>query len=95
MGGWATGVDEVVGRRTRSRRVRVVLDGRQRIYNGSIYAVGMNETILLKKLEPLPGGKVRVISDNRDEYPPYVADAAAVRIIGQVVWYARHLLRGG
>jgi hypothetical protein len=29
--------------------------GRRQIYSGSICAVGMNETILLKKLEPLPG----------------------------------------
>jgi phage repressor protein C with HTH and peptisase S24 domain len=37
-------------------------------------------------------GRVRVISENRDEYPPYEVDQADLRIIGQVIWFARELV---
>jgi hypothetical protein len=36
---------------------------------------------------------VRIISVNKDEYPPYEVDVDDVRIIGQVIWFARQLVR--
>ena len=65
----------------------VMIDlGRKHIKNNCIFALGIEDTIIIKELERLPGGRVRVISKNRTEYPPYEADVADLHIIGQVVW---------
>lgn len=72
----------------------VMIDqGRTTIKTGCIYALGMDDSVLLKRLDLLYGGRVRIISDNKEEYPSYVVDAADLRIIGQVIWYARELVR--
>jgi len=72
----------------------VMLDtGRCRIYDGCIYALGQDDTISVKRLERLPGGRIRVISDNRTEFPAHEADLRAIRILGQVIWYARELVK--
>ena len=71
----------------------VMLDtGRRRIFDGQIYALGMGETIMIKRLENLVGGRIRIIADNRTEFPPYEAEARDIRIIGQVIWFARELV---
>ncbi|VVS92734.1 LexA family transcriptional regulator [Desulfoluna spongiiphila] len=65
----------------------VMIDlGRRHIKNNCIFALGLGDTISVKELEMLPGGRVRVISKNRSAYPPYEADAKDLRIIGQVIW---------
>jgi phage repressor protein C with HTH and peptisase S24 domain len=66
--------------------------GRKSIHSGGLFAIGMGELIYIKKLELLVGGRVMVISENRDEYPPYEVDQAELRIIGQVIWFARELV---
>ena len=72
----------------------VLLDtGRRRIFPGKIYAIGINDTIMIKRLEPLLRGTIRVISDNRTEYPPYEAQIRDLKVIGQVIWYARELVQ--
>ncbi|MBW2052742.1 MAG: helix-turn-helix transcriptional regulator [Deltaproteobacteria bacterium] len=73
----------------------VLIDtGRKRIYDGNIYALGLGETIVIKRLELLPGDRVRIISDNRTEYPPENAHLGSVRIIGQIIWLAKELVKG-
>ena len=47
---------------------------------------------MIKRLETLVGGHIRSISDNKQEFPPYEAPAADLRIIGQVIWFARELV---
>ena len=65
----------------------VMIDlGRKRIKNNCIFALGIQDSIIIKELELLPGGSVRIISKNRNEYPAYEAEASELRIIGQVVW---------
>lgn len=65
----------------------VMLDlGRTSIKNGCIFALGVEDTILIKELERLADGRVRIISKNRAEYPPYETNAQNLRIIGQVIW---------
>lgn len=65
----------------------VMIDlGRKKIKNNCIFALGFEDTIIIKELERLPEGRVLIISKNRDEYPSYEADANALRIIGQVIW---------
>jgi len=74
----------------------VLIDtGRKQIYDGNIYALGLNETIVIKRLELLSGGRVRIFGDNTSpEYTPETAHLGQVRVIGQVIWFARELVRG-
>lgn len=47
----------------------VMLDtGRRRIFDGQIYVLGQGESIMVKRLENIVGGQVRVISDHRLEF---------------------------
>ncbi|MFH1091212.1 MAG: S24 family peptidase, partial [Pseudomonadota bacterium] len=67
---------------------------RQPLNSGGIYAIGHEDTISIKRLEILLGSRnIRVISDNRNEYPPYVVDLSELRILGRIIWYARELIR--
>lgn len=60
--------------------------GRKHPKTGAYFALGYGDTLSVKELEILPVGRVRVISKNRKDYPPYEADLKDIRIIGQVVW---------
>jgi phage repressor protein C with HTH and peptisase S24 domain len=72
----------------------VLIDtGRKRIYDGCIYALGQGETVVIKRLELLAGMRVRIISDNRTEFPPYEVPLRDLRILGQIIWYARELIK--
>jgi len=58
----------------------------------AVYAVGVEDTVLVKRLEKRPGSLV-LISDNR-EYAPIVLsgdELAALRVIGRVLWLGREL----
>jgi phage repressor protein C with HTH and peptisase S24 domain len=71
----------------------VMIDrGRLDIHTGRIYAVGVSDTIMIKRLELLPDQKFNVISDNK-RYSPYIIGCDAIRIIGQVIWFARELVK--
>jgi len=37
---------------------------------------------------------VRIISDNRTEYPPDEARLADVRVIGRIIWLAKEMVKG-
>lgn len=68
--------------------------GRQAIRSGYLYAYSSGDDLIhIKRLEPR-GDRILIISDNTSMYPAYEADRTAVRVIGQVVWYARELVRG-
>jgi phage repressor protein C with HTH and peptisase S24 domain len=58
---------------------------------GGIFAVGIDDTILVKRLEKRPG-QLALISDNR-AYETVLIDAGAanVRILGRVVWLQRRV----
>ncbi len=72
----------------------VMIDmGRTRIKSGSIFAIGIEDTIIIKRLEYLVNGKIRIISDNRQEYAPYDADNKEIRIIGEVIWCAKQFIK--
>lgn len=60
-----------------------------------VYILRMNEMLLVKRLQALPGGVVRVISDNT-AFSPFEIKAADVggdelAIIGRVVWTGRRM----
>ncbi len=69
----------------------VLIDQSQNsIIAGTIYAVGVEETILIKRLEKHPDNLV-LSSDNKDYEPIYIKreDTDMVRIIGKVIWSCR------
>jgi len=69
----------------------VLIDqSRTRILAGAIYAVGVDDTILVKRLEKHPD-KLVLCSDNTDFPPIYLEKDACekVRILGKVIWSCR------
>jgi phage repressor protein C with HTH and peptisase S24 domain len=71
----------------------VLIDGSQKdILAGLLYAVGIDDTIMVKRVEKYPG-KLVLRSDNKD-YAPIMLDGKdmnGVRIIGKVIWVCRNL----
>jgi phage repressor protein C with HTH and peptisase S24 domain len=69
----------------------VLIDQSQnRIIAGTIYAVGVEDTILIKRLEKHPD-KLVLSSDNKSYEPIYIKreETDLVRIIGKVIWSCR------
>ncbi len=61
---------------------------------GGIYALYINDQIVVKRIQVLYStGKIQIISDNREKYPPMDVDADQIKINGKVIWYARELER--
>lgn len=57
-----------------------------------VYAVGVEDTVMVKRLEKRPGRLV-LLSDNRD-YAPIILEGEEIgtlRVIGRVVWIGREL----
>lgn len=72
----------------------VMIDtGRTHIYEGEMYALRMDNTVMIKRLSHRPGDKVMIMSDNKEEYPPYETDRKNIHVLAQVVWYARTLVK--
>lgn len=69
----------------------VLIDqSKTRILAGAIYAVGVEDTILVKRLEKLPD-KLTLLSENPDFAPIYIGpeELSKVRILGKVIWSCR------
>ena len=69
----------------------VLIDtSRKEILAGSIYGVGIDDTIMVKRIEKHPG-KLVLISDNKDYETIYLSrsEMDSVRIIGKIVWISR------
>ena len=69
----------------------VLIDQSQKkILAGAIYAVGVEDTILIKRLEKHPD-KLVLSSDNKDYEPIYLQreETNKVRIIGKIIWSCR------
>jgi len=62
------------------------------ILSGAVYAVGVDDTIMVKRLEKHPNTLV-LMSDNTDYEPIHLkgGDAGSLRIIGKVIWICREL----
>lgn len=60
------------------------------VYAGGIYAVGVEDTVMVKRIEKLPGQLV-LISDNQDYSPIHLSgdELLNVRVIGKVLWTSR------
>ena len=71
----------------------ILIDESQKdILAGAIYAVGVDDTIMVKRLEKHPN-KLVLLSDNKDYSPIYLqgGEIDSVRIIGKVIWICREL----
>ena len=67
--------------------------GRIQPRTGAIFAVCVGGDLLqVKRLEVI-GSTVRVISDNRANYPAADLPPEQVRVLGQVIWFGRELVR--
>jgi len=62
------------------------------ILAGAIYAVGVEDTVLIKRVEKLPH-KLVLISDNEKYSPTYITgdDINRVRVLGKVIWICREI----
>ena len=62
------------------------------IYAGTVYAVGVEDTIMVKRIEKHPR-KLVLLSDNKEYAPIYLSDDEMdrVRILGKVLWVCREL----
>ena len=69
----------------------VLIDESQKdIISGAVFAVGVEDTIMVKRIEKHPNALV-LLSDNRDYTPVHLrlSDGDGVRIIGRVIWVGR------
>ncbi|HPE37284.1 MAG TPA: S24 family peptidase, partial [Spirochaetales bacterium] len=68
----------------------LVDQSQQGVMAGSIYAVGVEDTVMVKRLEKRPGALV-LVSENPDYDPVLLRgdELANVRLIGKVVWIGR------
>ncbi|MEW6351431.1 MAG: helix-turn-helix transcriptional regulator [Thermodesulfobacteriota bacterium] len=73
----------------------LVDSGRKLPTGGSIYAIGIDDVIMVKRLDLLPGAKIRIVSDNTALYSPFVVHPSELRIIGQVLWVGKTLVQPG
>lgn len=71
----------------------ILIDESQKdILAGAIYAVGVDDTIMVKRVEKHPN-KLVLLSDNKDYTPIYLQgnEINSIRIIGKVIWVSREL----
>lgn len=71
----------------------ILIDESQKdVLAGAIYAVGVDDTIMVKRLEKHPN-KLVLLSDNTDYAPVFLGkgEIESVRIIGKVIWICREL----
>lgn len=58
---------------------------------GGIYALSINNEIVVKRIQPLfPNGKIRITTDN-PLYGQIEVDEDQVKINGKVIWFAREI----
>lgn len=68
----------------------VMIDiGKRSIKEGMVYAIRVEDTVMIKRLSLRLEGKVLVISDNRTEFEPFEADRKSLHIIGQIIFFCR------
>ena len=71
----------------------VLIDtGRRKIKEGEIYALRVEDTVIIKRLSYRLDGRVMIISDNRRDFQSYEAYHQDVNIIGQVIFFSRVLV---
>jgi len=61
---------------------------------GNLYALRFKNAVMIKRLQPISAGRIKVMSDNK-LYDSYEIDLEAgdIEIIGQVIWIGRELVK--
>lgn len=73
----------------------VMIDaGQTRIIDDLIYAIRIEDTIMIKRLRHRPGDIIKVVADDRDKYEAYEISRQDIHVLGQVVWSCRSYLTG-
>ena len=76
---------------TINHRDTVLIDmSRCEFENDRIFAIGVGDRVLLKRLRLNISGKLEIVSDNEDKqrFPTEIIDVEEVRILGHAVWHA-------
>ncbi len=64
----------------------------RQVRGGGLYVVRMGEDLMAKRVVRLGPDEVRIVSDNKEWYPPITAKISdGVDIIGEIVWFCRAL----
>lgn len=63
----------------------ILVDRAARPLRAGIHVIRLDDMLLVKRIEPRPGGALRVISDN-PAYPSAERAACEVGVVGRVVW---------
>lgn len=63
----------------------ILVDRTQRPLRAGIHVIRLDDVLLVKRLEPGPGGTVRIISDN-PAYPRLERPLHEMELVGRVVW---------
>ena len=66
----------------------ILVDRTPRPLRAGIHVIRLDDVLLVKRLEPGPGGTVRIISDN-PAYPRLERPLAELELVGRVVWPIR------
>ncbi|MCK9174317.1 MAG: hypothetical protein M0O96_03465 [Desulforhopalus sp.] len=69
----------------------VLIDtGRKEFEDDHIFAIGIGDRVLLKRLRLTADGKIAIVSDNEDKlrYPTEERRPEEIRILGHAVWHA-------
>ncbi|MHB8123758.1 MAG: S24 family peptidase [Desulfuromonadaceae bacterium] len=59
---------------------------------GGIYAIAIDDEIMIKRVQPAFPDKILISSDNK-QYAPFELSRAKVRINGKIIWFAREMER--
>jgi phage repressor protein C with HTH and peptisase S24 domain len=73
----------------------VLIDcSKKQVVVGNMYALRAKNAVMVKRLQPIGAGRIRVMSDNK-LYDSYEIDLAVgdIEILGQVVWIGREVVR--
>lgn len=68
----------------------VLIDkGNTEVRDNALYAITVNEDLLIRRLQHLPGKKIKVIADNKQEVEPFELPLDELDVVGKLIWLAR------
>lgn len=71
----------------------LLVDHSKNVPNDGIYVIRLENSLIVKRIQCLPEGKIKAISDNK-VYDPFIIDLknqTESAIIGKVVWFGRDM----
>lgn len=72
----------------------ILVNRKDRLVRDGVYLVRIDDAVLVKRLQRLPGGRLEVVSDN-PAYKPFTVsladEGASIAVIGRVIWAGRRM----